>query len=159
MVAGLMLTFAPPVASANIMKDYVGRWDYVETWKGKSAGDKFSLSLIVKSSKSRKGAYISLGYEKIKQKQVLVFREIFNRNKTARLVIYDTQSGKPVTTYTGKWFVRAGRLHYSYASRPDSSGKVTRLEGSARRVDRNNWSGKATYTGGYSIKTTSTRRR
>ena len=161
----LLLTFVlftsllPFDASANILKDYVGRWKYVEKTEGSSAEDKFTLSVTARISKTRDGGYRTIATQKVGSKERKAFEEYLKPNKSAVLETFDTETGKSLDRYTGKWFVRSGRLHYDYVSKPDSSGKTYKLKGSLKRDSANNWTGSSTFTGGYKSTVSMTRLR
>lgn len=131
----------PTQLSADILKDYTGRWKYVESWTGDYTGN---VTLTVTVTKSRKGDYTSIGLEKVGSKQKLSYKEILRANRTALLEHYDSD-GKLISRYTGTWSIKRGKLHYAYQTEPDSSGRVAQITGWSQREGPRKWTGKASY--------------
>jgi hypothetical protein len=164
----VVLILQVPQLSANILKDYVGNWNYVEKgfYENTSHAEEeheheelipYTFRYTVKISKLKNGNYQSTAREKTSSGLKLAWEEILRPNKTAVLKYYDSDTGKVSIQYTGTWSVRNGRLNYNYTSR-DSSGDQ-KIQGFTKRESANKWTGKGTYTGGGSYSITMTRRR
>jgi hypothetical protein len=119
----------PAHLSADILKDYTGRWKYVESWTGPRSENIGSVTLTLTVTKSRKGDYTSIGLLKVGSTQQLSYKEILRANQTALLESYDTESGKLVSRYIGTWSIRRGQLHYAYVTKPNSSNELDRIKG------------------------------
>ena len=171
LVLSVALLLQLPQVSANILKDFVGNWNYVEKgfYENTSHSEEeteegheheeltpYTLRYTVNIRKLKNGNYHSTAREKTSSGLKLAWEEILRPNRTAVFRSYDSYTGKVAIQYTGTWSVRNGRLNYNYTSR-DSSGDQ-KIQGFTKRESANKWTGKGTYTGGtYSI--TMTRRR
>jgi hypothetical protein len=169
LVLSAALLLQLPQLSANILKDFVGNWNYVEKgfYENSSHAEgemgegheheeltPYTLRYTVNIRKLKNGNYHSTAREKTSSG--LAWEEILRPNRTAVLKYYDSGTGKVAIQYTGTWSVRNGRLNYKYTSR-DSSG-VQKIQGFSKRVSAKKWTGEGKFTGGtYSI--TMTRRR